>query len=119
MKKTKKASKEKFPDPPKAYRQFIRHFPELGKSWEWMAESGLKGSLKGKSVRLIKLGIAIGALKEGAVRACVRKAKASGITLAQMHQVLAMAASTIGLPSSVAVFTWMQDELSTTKGGST
>ena len=74
-----------------------------------MAEAGQDGPLDEKTQRLIKLGIAIGSLKEGPVHACVRKAKAMGIKKEEMEQVVALSASTIGLPSTVAAYTWIQD----------
>jgi hypothetical protein len=40
----------------------------------------------------------------------VRKARDAGASLAEMEQVVALAASTIGLPASVAVWTWMRDQ---------
>jgi 4-carboxymuconolactone decarboxylase len=58
---------------------------------------------------LVKLAIAIGALREGAVHASVRKALAMGITREEIEQVIALAAGTLGLPATVAVFSWVED----------
>jgi len=57
----------------------------------------------------VKLAVAIGALREGAVHAGVRKALAQGIPKEAIAQLLALAAGTIGLPATVAVFSWVQD----------
>ena len=46
---------------------------------------------------MVKLGIAIGAMREGAVHSSVRKALASGITKKEVDQVIALAAGTLGL----------------------
>ncbi|GIW42763.1 MAG: hypothetical protein KatS3mg077_0045 [Candidatus Binatia bacterium] len=97
------------PKPPKAYNEFVRRFPKLAEAWDAMAEAGSQGPLDGRTCRLLKLAVAIGALREGAVRAGVRKALADGIALREIEQVVALAAPTIGLPAAVAVFTWMQD----------
>ncbi len=99
------------PKPPKMYQKFVRRYPKLSQAWDLMAEQGQEGPLDGKTVRLIKLGIAIGAMREGAVHSNVRKAGALGISREEMEQVVALAASTLGLPSTVAVFSWIQDEL--------
>ena len=45
------------------------------------------------------------------MHSCVRKALAHGIPREEIEQVIAMSASTIGLPSAVAVFSWTLDEL--------
>ena len=61
--------------------------------------------------RLIKLGIAIGAMRESAVHSSVRKALALGITQQELDQVVALAAGTLGLPSTVAIYSWIRDVL--------
>ncbi len=99
------------PKPPKMYQRFVRRYPKLGQAWDLMAEQGQGGPLDGKTVRLVKLGISIGAMREGAVHSNVRKAGALGISREEMEQVVALAASTLGLPSTVAVFSWIQDVL--------
>lgn len=95
--------------PPAAHRQFVARFPRLGKAWDLVNEEGGGGPLDDKTQRLVKLAVAIGAMREGAVHSGVRKARDAGASLAEMEQVVALAASTIGLPSSVAVWTWMRD----------
>jgi alkylhydroperoxidase/carboxymuconolactone decarboxylase family protein YurZ len=41
----------------------------------------------------------------------VRKALAAGANSAEVEQVVALAASTIGLPSTVAAWTWVREQL--------
>lgn len=84
-------------------------FPKLGNAWRLAQESGKEGPLDEKTSRLIKLAIAIGAMREGAVHSSVRKALALGITEDELNQVVALAAGTMGFPSSVAVFSWVKD----------
>jgi hypothetical protein len=67
------------PKPPKTYEAFIKRYPKIAKAWEEIAEAGKDGPLDERSIRLIKLGAAIGALREGAVHASVRKALALGV----------------------------------------
>ncbi len=96
-------------EPPKTYQSFVQQYPELAEAWEAIAEAGKKGPLDEKTTRLIKLAIAIGALREGAVHASVRKAKGLGISKEELDQVVALAVSTLGFPSTVAVYSWVQD----------
>ncbi len=97
------------PKPPKTYDAFVQRYPKLAEAWERIAEAGSEGPLDEKTARLVKLAIAIGALREGAVHSSVRKAKAMGISQAELDQVVALAASTLGMPATVAVFSWVQD----------
>jgi alkylhydroperoxidase/carboxymuconolactone decarboxylase family protein YurZ len=99
------------PKPPDAFVEFVKRFPKVGESWRMAQDAGQDGPLDDKTERLVKLGIAIGMLREGAVHSAVRKALASGLTPAEIEQVIALAAGTIGFPSAVAVYTWVRDEL--------
>jgi alkylhydroperoxidase/carboxymuconolactone decarboxylase family protein YurZ len=97
------------PKPPKTYEAFVQRYPKIGQAWEAIAEAGKEGPLDEKTVRLVKLALAIGALREGAVHANVRKALSMGITREEIEQVIALAAGTLGLPATVAVFSWIED----------
>jgi alkylhydroperoxidase/carboxymuconolactone decarboxylase family protein YurZ len=105
-----KNAKKKTSKPPTLHRQFVRRFPHLGEAWDLVNEEGANGPLDAKTQRLLKLAVAIGALREGAVHSGVRKARDAGATLAEMEQVVALAASTIGLPSAVATWSWVREE---------
>jgi len=97
------------PRPPHAYQEFIKKNPKLAQAWELVGQAGTQGPLDEKLCRLIKLAVSIGALREGALRANVRKALALGITKDEINQVIALATGTIGFPGAVAVFTWIND----------
>ncbi|MBI4510502.1 MAG: carboxymuconolactone decarboxylase family protein [Deltaproteobacteria bacterium] len=99
------------PRPPKAYEEFVARYPKLSQAWDLMAEAGKEGPLDAKTARLVKLGIAIGALREGAVRSGVRKGLAAGVSKAEIEQVVALAAGTVGLPATVAISSWIKDLL--------
>jgi len=107
MKKSPRSS----PKPPKAYKAFIKRFPALAQSWESISAAGRKGPLDEKSVRLVKFALAVGAQQEGAAHSSVRKAAAMGISRAELEQVVALAAGTIGMPRVVASWCWVNDEL--------
>jgi alkylhydroperoxidase/carboxymuconolactone decarboxylase family protein YurZ len=99
------------PKPPRVYETIVRRYPKLGEAWENIAQAGAEGPLDAKTARLIKLAVAMGAMREGAVHSGVRKALAIGISKEEIEQTIALAASTLGMPSTVAVFTWVHDQL--------
>jgi len=57
------------PPAPKTHGQFTARYPSLAKAWEEIAEAGRQGPLDEKTQRLVKLAVAIGAMREGAVHA--------------------------------------------------
>ena len=96
--------------PPQAYEDFIKRYPKLGAAWDLLREGSRDaGSLDDRTIALIKLGVAIGAQRQGATHSAVRKAVRAGIGQTEIEQVVALAASPIGLPAAVAAFTWIQD----------
>ncbi|MDP1832159.1 MAG: carboxymuconolactone decarboxylase family protein [Geothrix sp.] len=96
-------------EPPKKYKEFTTRFPKLAEAWDSIHEAGATGPLDAKTQRLVKLAVAIGALREGAVHASARKALDMGITIEELEQVVALAAGTLGMPATVAAFTWVRD----------
>ena len=112
------ASKKALKKAPPAYRRFVRRFPGLGKAWEQLGDAGAEaGPLDVKTQRLIKLALAIGSRQEGAVHSGVRKALAAGASTTEVEQVVALAASLIGLPAAVAAFCWVSEEAAATGRG--
>jgi alkylhydroperoxidase/carboxymuconolactone decarboxylase family protein YurZ len=107
----KKSAGVKLPKPPKRYREFTERYPALAQAWELMNQAGADGPLDLRTRRLVKLGVAMGAMREGAVRAGVRKAAAEGVTIKEIEQVIALAAGTIGPPSAVACWSWVASAL--------
>lgn len=108
-------SRAKTSRPPKTFNDFSARFPRIAEAWQTLGEGGLEGPLDEKTARLIKLGISIASKTEGGTHSATRKALGAGATAEEIYQVVALAASTVGLPSTVAAFTWVEDEL---KGGS-
>jgi 4-carboxymuconolactone decarboxylase len=99
------------PKPPRGYVEFVQRYPVLGKAWELVNKAGEDGPLDAKSIRLIKIGIAMGALREGAIRSGVRKGLAMGISREEIGQIIALAAGTLGFPSTVAIHSWVSELL--------
>ena len=96
--------------PPAAHRQFVRRFAKLAQAWDLANEEAGAGPLEARTQRLVKLAIAVGAQRESAVHSAVRKARDAGVSIAEMEQLVPLAATTIGFPASVAVWGWIRDE---------
>jgi len=94
------------------YETFIKRYPKLGEAWDAIHDAGDDGPLDEKTARLVRLGIAIGAMREGAIHSSVRKALAMGVNRSEIEHVIALAAGTLGLPATVAVFSWIKPQLS-------
>jgi alkylhydroperoxidase/carboxymuconolactone decarboxylase family protein YurZ len=95
---------------PKAYKDFKEKFPDFVSAYENIGvEVYTAGRLDEKTRSLIKLAISVGAKMEGAVHAQVRKAKEIGLTHDEIYQACVLALPTIGFPSTVAGFTWINN----------
>ena len=67
--------------------------------------------LDARAQRLVKLGVAIGALAEGAVRSSVRKARTVGLTDDEIRQTAVLAISMAGFPTAIAAGAWIEEVL--------
>jgi alkylhydroperoxidase/carboxymuconolactone decarboxylase family protein YurZ len=93
---------------PDVYESFRARFPDLSRVLDELgAEAESAGPLDDRTRRLVKLGIAVGAVSEGAVRSNTRKALALGVTESEIQQVAALAINTRGFPAAIAAFSWM------------
>jgi len=97
--------------PPKTYDAFVREFPKLGEAWESMRAAEESGPFDEHHMRLLKLAVAVGSGKEGPVHSSVRKARSAGCSDEEIRHVVALAASTIGLPPAVAAYSWVVEEI--------
>lgn len=97
---------------PKRYMKFKEDYPEVAKSYEELGEAvHHSGPLDEKTRALIKLAISTGARLEGAVHSHARKALKSGCTHDEMRHAVLLAMPTIGLPSTMAAMSWLDDIL--------
>ena len=97
--------------PPKIYEEFTARFPGLAAGWEQLGKASREGPLAEKCVAYVKLALAIGSRQEGPVHSATRKALAAGCTREEIEQVVALSASTLGMPRCVAAWTWTRDVL--------
>lgn len=97
---------------PEALDQFIAQYPQVWEAYNRLGEAAAEaGPLDEKTRRLVKLAVAIGAGREGAVHAHVRQARQEGITPEELLHVGVLAITTIGWPGAFAAITWISDLL--------
>ncbi len=87
----------------RAYPEVWAAFAALGKA---CAEAG---PLDRRTVRLVKLALAVGALSEGAVHSHARRALADGLSPDELRHVALLAIPTLGLPQAAKGLTWIED----------
>ena len=97
---------------PGVYVRFREQFPAVAERVDSLgASSDEAGPLDERTRRLVKLGIAVGAMAEGAVRSSTRKALELGIAEEEIFHVVALTATTCGFPATVAAFSWIEEVL--------
>ncbi len=98
---------------PEIYLRFRRDYPDVSKALDALGEvvDGA-GPLDERTARLVKLGLAIGALAEGSVRSNARKALAAGASPDEVRHVALLAITTCGFPAAIAGIGWVDEVLS-------
>lgn len=87
----------------RAYPEVWRCYAALGKA---CSEAG---PIDGRTARLVKLALAVGANSEGAVHSHVRRALEEGVSKEELKQVALLAIPTLGFPQGVKALTWIED----------
>jgi 4-carboxymuconolactone decarboxylase len=110
MKKPSSAkSKTQLPAP---YRHFEKSYPAVMQAVEAPGEvTQLAGPLDSKTRALVKLAIAVGAMREGAVHSHARRALEASCTPDELRHVGVLAITTIGFPGTMAAMSWGEDIL--------
>jgi 4-carboxymuconolactone decarboxylase len=97
---------------PDTYTRFRNGHPEVASALDAVGSAvDGAGPLDARTMRLVKLALAIGAGAEGAVRSNVRKATTEGAGEAEIRQVALAAITTVGFPACVAGLSWIDDVL--------
>jgi alkylhydroperoxidase/carboxymuconolactone decarboxylase family protein YurZ len=97
---------------PDVYLDFRDRFPTVATALDELGRAtDSAGPLDSRTQRLVKLGIAIGALAEGAVRSNVRKALGEGASSDDIQHVVTLAISTVGFPAAIAALGWVDSVL--------
>jgi AhpD family alkylhydroperoxidase len=95
---------------PKRFKKFTEEYPEVASAYEALGKAvHAAGPLDSKTRSLIKLAVSTGARLEGAVHSHARKALEAGTTKEEMKQAVMLAMPTIGLPSTMAAMSWLDD----------
>ena len=98
---------------PEVYHQFERRYASVKEAFDALgAAEHDAGPLGERERRLIKLGIAVGAESEGAVRSHVRKLLGIGVSEEEiLHTIVLAALTTIGFPATNAALSWAEEVL--------
>ena len=97
---------------PATYREFRASYPQVAEALDHLGQTTEgAGPLDERTQRLVHLGIAIGALAEGAVRSNVRKALEAGATVEEIRHVSLLAITTSGFPTAIAGLRWTEEVL--------
>jgi 4-carboxymuconolactone decarboxylase len=95
---------------PEIYTRFRRDYPTVAAAQDAVAEAvAATGNLDERTLRLVKLGIAVGALAEGSVRSNTRRALAAGASADDVRQVALCAITTRGFPAAIAALGWIDE----------
>ncbi len=95
---------------PDIYQSFRADHPAVAQAQDALGESvAAAGPLDERTRRLVKVGLAVGAVSDGAVRSATRQALSAGASRAELEQVALMAISTRGFPSAIAALGWMRE----------
>ena len=98
------------PQPPENFAGLKSHHERVWKAFQQLAQACHEsGPLDEKTRRFIKIALAIGAGLEGATHSAVRHAKESGASQSELDQVAILAITTLGFPSAMRAFTWLND----------
>src|ERR687891_69478 len=94
---------------PDVYQHFERAFPHIHSAHQDLAKACYEGGpLDERAARLVKLGIALGAQAEGAVRSHARRALSEGESREEVRHVGLLALTTIGFPHTIAGLRWIE-----------
>ena len=97
-------------DLPSAAKQIAERYPELWQAFTALGKASAEaGPLDGKTLRLIKIAMAVGAGLEGAVHSHVRRALDDGISKDEIRHVALAAMPTLGFATSLKALSWVED----------
>lgn len=97
---------------PDVYTDFRHAYPDVAQALDALgAATGAAGPLEERAQRLVKLGIAIGGLAEGAVRSNTRRALELGISADELRHVALLAITTASFPTAIAGLSWIEEVL--------
>lgn len=97
-------------DLPTGADAIAKAYPDVWAGYEKLGEAcATIGPLDARTIRLVKLALAIGAASEGATHSHVRRAVDEGIEPDALKQVAMLSIPTLGFPRASAALTWIED----------
>src|SRR6516162_6621986 len=97
---------------PARYLQFQNRYPKVFQAYDALgAATAEAGPLSDKTCALVKLAIAAGGQMEGAVHSHTRRALEAGCTPDEIYHVALLGTTTLGFPTTMKVFSWLDDVL--------
>lgn len=112
MNRKTKAKSKNHQKIPTRFQQFGMKYPAIMCAYESLGEATQQaGPLEAKTRCLVKLAIATGALREGAVHSHARRALQAGCTPDEIRHVVLLATTTLGFPSMMASLSWVEEVL--------
>ena len=95
---------------PERFRIFCEQHPGVAAAYENLAaECRNAGPLDARSQALVRMGVAVGAQIEGAIRSQARKALDAGLSPDEIRHAMMLSLSTIGFPRMMAALAWTED----------
>ena len=99
-------------DLPDVLAEFAGEYPEVWTAYNRLGNASAEaGPLDEKMQRLVKLAVAIGGQRQGAVNSHTRRALAAGCTPAEIVHVGILAITTMGWPAAFAAICWIKETL--------
>jgi AhpD family alkylhydroperoxidase len=107
-------------DLPDIVTQFAGEYPEVWTAYNRLGNASAEaGPLDEKTQRLVKLAVAIGGQRQGAVNSHTRRALAAGCSAEEIVHVGILAITTMGWPAAFAAICWIRRHwLDTNRGSS-
>jgi alkylhydroperoxidase/carboxymuconolactone decarboxylase family protein YurZ len=100
---------------PAGAAKVAKNHPPIWAAYQQLGAACAKsGPLDARTLRLVKLAIAVGAESEGAVHSHVRRGLDEGLSADELLHVSLLAIPSLGLAKAVAAMTWIEDIV---KGG--
>jgi alkylhydroperoxidase/carboxymuconolactone decarboxylase family protein YurZ len=100
---------------PKNVDEFRTRYPKIWETFNTLGDlCHDAGPLDLKTRCLVKLALSMGAGLQGATHSAVRKGRAAGVSVNEMHHVALLAITTLGFPSAMRALAWIGDS----EGGS-
>jgi alkylhydroperoxidase/carboxymuconolactone decarboxylase family protein YurZ len=97
---------------PPVVQELARKYPDVWEAYNRLGDAvSTAGPFDRKTERLVKLAIAVGAGREGAVHSHARRGLKAGLTPEELRQVALLAITTLGWSGAVAAYCWIGDVL--------